>query len=161
VTSQTQRISQKKKQDSEKPTWRRVGHVLLGLALAAVGFIMLLVSGVQAVEGTGLVGVRGTFTVDFCERGDSKTVNHECSGDFVAHGDSPDEKVSGRLDNGEDYASSTAVDAVGDIVRGGDHYRETGAGEMAMSLAAGLGPSLLCLALGIHWTRRWARALRT
>lgn len=157
-----QRISQQKRKqqnDSERPTWRRVGHLLLGLALAAVGLIMTLAVGVQAVERTGLVGVRGTFTVDFCVSGDSKTVNHECSGYFFARGDRPDEKVSGRLGNGEEYESGTKVEAVKDIVRGEGHYQETGAGETAMSLVPA-GASLLCLALGIHWARRWARALR-
>lgn len=161
VTSQTQRISQKKQQkDSEQPKWRKVGHVLLGLALAVFSLIMLLALGVQAVEETGLVGVRGTFTVDVCEKGNSKTINHHCFGNFVARGDSPDKKISGHLDNGEDYESSTNVAAVKDIVWGESNYRETGAGETAMSLFGGLGPGLLCLPLGIHWARRWARALR-
>ena len=166
MTNQTQWISRKKQQqqkkDAERPTWQRVGGLLLSLALAVGGLIMVLVGSVQTAEGTGLVGVRGTFTIDFCtSEGSGKSRHHNCYGDFVAHGDSPADKVSGRLDNGDDYASNTKIAAVKDIVRGGDHYRETGIGETALSLFTTMGPSLLLLALGIHWTRKWARALRT
>lgn len=161
VTSQTQRIprkrQQQRKKDAARPTWQRVGALRGALALAASGLMMVLATGVQMLEETGLVGVRGTFTVDYCPSGNRKS-SPPCYGDFVAHGDSPAKKVSGRLDKAGDYASGTKVAAVKDIVSAEGRYRETNTGETALSLVTAL-CILLCLALGTHWTHNWPRAL--
>lgn len=138
-----------------------MGGLLVGLVVTVTGLTLVLGLGVQAVEDTGLVGERGTFTVDSCDHNPApKHFSRPCFGDFVAHGDSPDEKIPGRLDNASGYPDDTKVDAVKDIVLGAHHFRKTGTGEVTTSLLV-MCTMLLVLWLGVHWTRKWARTLRT
>ncbi|MGI5473064.1 hypothetical protein [Streptomyces sp. CA-132043] len=139
--------------------WRAIG-LLLGLAILLVGAGTVVVNGVQGVRGTGLVGTRGTFTVDYCidTNPSRKNSDYECGGDFAPRDGSADDGWSGKLENGDDYRAGTKL-AVAEAWSSEWRFREVGVGavlESGMWFCFGL----VFLAMGFFQSRKWAKSFK-
>ncbi|MER6842290.1 hypothetical protein [Streptomyces platensis] len=151
-----------KQQKKPRPAlgWRVTG-VLLGLVLTLAGAAVVIVTGVQGVQATGLVGTRGTFKVGYCldTNPSGKNSDYECGGDFAPRGGDFDDGWSGRLENAEDYPAGEKLDVVEAWIGGEGHFRETGVGAALGSFwffCIGLG----ILAMGAATFRTWAASFK-
>lgn len=143
-----------------RPAWGwRITGLLLGIAITLVGAGALVVNGVQAVQATGLVGPRGTFTVDHCwETSGGMWPDHKCRGTFDP--DAPEyADRRGTLENADDHPAGTRFDVVEGAVGSDGYFRETG-------VLATLGSlwwlcfGLVLLLWGFLTSRKWARSFR-
>ncbi|MGH3324174.1 MAG: hypothetical protein ACRDOV_07065 [Streptomyces sp.] len=137
----------------------RIVGLMLGLAITLVGAGTLIVNGVQGVQATGLVGVRGTFTVDFCYEASSRAwPDYKCRGTF----DPRAAEYANRdatLENTDDNPAGTKLDVVEGSVGSDGYFRETGVWATLGSLWW-LCFGLLFLPWGYFTCRKWARAFK-
>ena len=160
MSSAISREQSKKRPREPKPAWGwRVTGVILGLVLTLVGAGAVFLNGVQGVQATGLVGTRGTFTVDYCldTNPSRKNSDYECGGDFLPRGGTADDEWSGRLENADDYAAGEKRDVVESWVGSEGHFREVGVGA-ALGSVVWFGIGLVILAMGAFQVRKWVKS---
>ncbi|WP_328686988.1 hypothetical protein OHT20_35240 [Streptomyces caniferus] len=149
-------------QKKPKPArgWRVTG-LLLGLVIAFAGADAVLVSAVHGVQATGLVGTRGTFTVDYCTdtNPSRKNSDYECGGVFVPRGGVVDDGWHGRLENADDYPAGEKLDVVETWLGSDMRFREVGVGA-ALASVMWLCFGLVILAMGAFQVRKWAKSFK-
>ncbi|MEU9118184.1 hypothetical protein AB0D04_42360 [Streptomyces sp. NPDC048483] len=156
------REARKKQQREPKPAWGwRATGLLLGLALTLVGAGAVVVNGVQGVQATGLVGTRGTFTVDYCMDTNSsrKHSDYECGGDFTPRGGDADDGWSGTLENADNYPAGKKLDVVEAWVGSDQHFREIGVGA-ALESVLWFCIGLVILTMGALQCRKSAKSFK-
>lgn len=133
--------------------------LLLGVAITLCGVGTLIVNGVQGVQATGLVGERGTFTVDYCyESGGGKWPDYHCRGPYSPDSAEYSDRVD-TLENAEDYPAGERLDVVEGSVGTDNHLRETGVGATLGSVMW-FCFGLVMLPWGVQTTRKWAKTFR-
>ncbi|TJZ44588.1 hypothetical protein FCH28_30130 [Streptomyces piniterrae] len=150
------------RQGEPKPAWGwRVVGLLIGFALALIGVGGVIVNGIQGVQATGLVGTRGTFTVDYCSdtNPSGKNSDYECRGTFAAPAEDGGDRWRGTLENAEDYPTGENLDVVEGWVGSSKNFRETGVGATLGSVMW-LCFALISLAMGVAQLRKWARSFK-
>lgn len=135
--------------------------LLIGFTLALVGIGAVVVNGVQGVQATGLVGTRGTFTVEYCSdtNPSGKNSDYECRGTFAARGEEGGDRRSGTLENADDYPAGERLEVVEGWVGSSANLRETGVGETLGSVMW-MGFGLVILAMGVVQSRKWAKSFK-
>jgi hypothetical protein len=160
VSRETARKLSKRRQGEPKPAWGwRIVGLLLGLAITLAGAGAVIVNGVQGVQATGLVGTRGTFTVDHCYKASNgKWPDYKCRGTFAPRAaESADRR--GTLENAEDFPAGKKLDVVEGSVGSERNFRETGVGTTlgsVMWMCCGL----VFLPWGFLTTRKWAKSFK-
>lgn len=151
-----------KPQSKPKPAWGwRVAGVMLGLVISLVGAGAVFVNSVQGVQATGLVGKRGTFTVDYCTdtNPSGKNSDYECEGDFSPRGGDADDPWSGTLENADDYSAGEKLDVVKSWLGSEWRFREVGVGATLGSVLW-FCIGLVILALGVSQVSTWVKSFK-
>ncbi|MEU8914400.1 hypothetical protein [Streptomyces nigrescens] len=151
-----------KRQKEPKPAWGwRVAGLMLGLVLSLVGAGAVFVNSVQGVQATGLVGTRGTFTVDYCTdtNPSGKNSDYECGGDFIPRGGDTDDGWSGTLENADDYSAGEKRDVVKSWLGSEWRFREVGVGATLGSVMW-FCMGLVILAMGASQVRTWGKSFK-
>ncbi|MET8679874.1 hypothetical protein ABZW18_20405 [Streptomyces sp. NPDC004647] len=160
MSGETARKPSEKRRGESKPAWGwRIVGLLLGLAITLVGAGAVIVNSVQGVQATGLVGTRGTFTVDYCyETSSGKWPDYKCRGTFAPRAaESADRR--GPLENAENYPAGEKLDVVEGSVGAEGYFRETGVGATLGSVMW-LCFGLVFLLWGVLTSRKWAKSFK-